>query len=810
MTRSSLILVIIALLIGAYATFYGLSQMHWPTVSSLSWNALYHFLGPLAVGIIVVEVISMWLRVGRLTAGAITISLISILTGIIWPLFISIFFALASFVLGQAVLSVLKINKDRVSILTALLIGAGVYGTGVGLLAHFPVNYPGVYGIALLLPVILGWHSVANAAQMLKQFRFQPAEFRYLDLAITLIALVHFSAALMPEVGHDALAMHLFIPGHLSHHHEWGFDVNTYVWAAMPMMVDWIYSFVYILAGETAARLINVGSIFALSWLLRDLVIWAGGNAQGARWAVLIFLVTPLTFLETSSLFIESIWASFIVAGALSIFKALSSDNAPTEHLPVAAFLLGCALASKAVTLTILPVLFLLLIVRYRAWLKVGVLSAILLGLALFLVIGIIPYITAWAITGNPVFPFFNGYFQAPQYPAVNFSGSPYFEKGVSWNTIYRITFDSGRYLEGKPGAAGFQWLLLLLPSIALFITTWNRRGLVLIIVGVLSVALTFQQTAYLRYIFPAYVILCAAIGFALSVIFTNGSVISHRFVVIISTITVFFNILFFKTGTHYGNIALKPLLSEAGRYRYLQHRLPVRNAVDLVNQLNINKTPVAVFAPPLMAGLHSDALYPSWYNHKFQSLIQSADTANTIADVLFSKGVDYIILDEHWGKLEKRLIINKVTKEILDLGSISVRVLREEYQFNTELLNDTGFSEGGSWQLSEGAKVVINGVIIRRKSAAIQVVPVTPGGHYLFTVKASCLSKPAKGRLQINWLDIESRFLTTDIRVFDCTQLASSHSMAVVAPNDGFNAVIYATGHTDEPLVIHEVSFRK
>ena len=36
----------------------------------------------------------------------------------------------------------------------------------------------------------------------------------------------------------------------------------TYVWAVMPMLGDWLFSVGYMLGGETAARLINVGFIY--------------------------------------------------------------------------------------------------------------------------------------------------------------------------------------------------------------------------------------------------------------------------------------------------------------------------------------------------------------------------------------------------------------------------------------------------------------------------------------------------------------------------------------------------------------------
>ena len=49
---------------------------------------------------------------------------------------------------------------------------------------------------------------------------------------------------------------------------------------------------------------------------------------------------------------------------------------------------------------------------------------------------------------------------------------------------------------------------------------------------------------------------------------------------------------------------------------------LPIRNVVGLVNILNVNTLPVAVFTEPQAAGLKSVALYLNWYNFLFKTEI--------------------------------------------------------------------------------------------------------------------------------------------------------------------------------------------
>ena len=68
----------------------------------------------------------------------------------------------------------------------------------------------------------------------------------------------------MPEIGHDALATHLFIPAYIQEYLRWDFNVNYYVWAVGPKLGDWIITIPYLLGGETAVRLFNISTIFII------------------------------------------------------------------------------------------------------------------------------------------------------------------------------------------------------------------------------------------------------------------------------------------------------------------------------------------------------------------------------------------------------------------------------------------------------------------------------------------------------------------------------------------------------------------
>jgi hypothetical protein len=806
---------IITLIVGCVLTVIGLSGFPWPR--PIPWDnaaALLRFLGFLLFATLAVSFLTRKLNGKIYLAASVIATVLAMSAGAVWPFLIALWFALTSALLGHWLLNKLKIEDT--SLINSFLIGAGFYGTVVGLLAHLPVNYPGTYGVALALPLLLErqllrqWFS--EFCRWVIKAPSKPGERSCLDLAISVVALVLFIVALMPEVGHDALAVHLFIPAHLLHRHQWGFDATTYVWAVIPLLGDWIFSITYMLGGETATRLINVGFIFALSWLVRDLVVWAGGRAAGVRWAVLLFLSSPLTFAEGNSLFIEAVWATFLVAGTLAILRACSTDNYQGKSLTCAGALLGYALAAKAVTFTFLPVLLLPLIWHYKTWLRAGVFKTLLLGLGLFLVFGGIPYITAWWLTGNPIFPFFNQIFHSPLWPDSNFVDSRW-SKGLSWDFIYSVTFKSEKYLEATSGAAGFQWLLVFLPCLAILVTSGHRRGMGLVAVAMLSILLCFQSMAYLRYIFPAFAVLIAVIGIGISVIPTTA-VLQVRLVYAAASTAVLLNMLFYSAGPFvYRDFPIKAIFNDTYRESYLLQRLPIRNAVKLVNALNLQRTPVAIFGTPQVAGLSANALMANWYNHNFQNQFFAVKTKQDVADLLLRNRVEYMILDSPVDEFKEQYeLLNQVSTKVAQFGSIRVQRFSDDFRFKKELLINPDFSAKQGWLINDNSlfDATSSTVLTSVSTPVTQNIKVFPGQRYKNTVIARCHNNKTQGRVQVNWYDSKGIFIRPDIQLFDCSADWNEITMEVIAPDNVTTATVYATGHTEMPLIFKSVSFKQ
>jgi 4-amino-4-deoxy-L-arabinose transferase-like glycosyltransferase len=756
---------------------------------------------------VLVSIIAMGgVRRGPRTAGIVVFGALTIGLGVAIPTAVVVILALSAYTLGCLIL-----RDQETSPADNLLVGVVLFGTVLGLLVYVPINNTGTWGLLFALPLLFGWRHLHAlwSSNVSSVFAVESVDLHQylLHCAIFAAALLHFLVGLMPEVGHDALAMHLFIASHISHHQFWNFDTGIYVWAVMPMLVDWLYTAGYLFAGETGARLVNVGSIMLLAALVHRVASWAGASRVNANWAVLMLLVTPLTFLESASLFVEGMWSVLVVGGALALLRLLTQPSTARTEIVLAGLLLGGALAAKAVTLTVLPVLALVLLIAVRRWLSRDLLPVAGISLLIFIAVGVIPYLTAYVKTGNPVFPFFNAYFQSPLYPAENFSAAAFFERGFTWDTVYRMTFNSGRFLEATPGASGFQWLLLVMPGVLAMALARHQRGLLVALFGTIWLWLAFSQTAYLRYVFPSFAMACVLIAIFLTIAksagrWAWGSALTVTFIALI------LNLLHFDSATYYGKIDAHVIADIRTRDAYLDKSLPLRSAVKLVNELNRGLAPVAFFSAPLTAGLKADALYANWYNPRYQNAVLSTGSSDDLGQMLASEGVEYIVVDDSWKTQTTYPFLQLLGSELAKIGSVSVLRLDDRFRFKEELLPSTTFKTG--WDLAPGAIRLTDGSLqVSVESPAYSLVEVQSGKKYRYTADVLCANGPAKGRLQVNWLGPDGELLDTDIAVFDCSSEGKVHSMVIKAPLRARKAFVYASSHEKAPLVFKEISFR-
>jgi hypothetical protein len=143
--------------------------------------------------------------------------------------------------------------------------------------------------------------------------------------------------------------------------------------------------------------------------------------------------------------------------------------------------------------------------------------------------------------------------------------------------------------------------------------------------------------------------------------------------------------------------------------------------------------------------------------------------------------------------------------------GGVTVRKLIESYRFQTELLQNPDFRAFDGWSFStDNFAQAIGRALVTVTAPAAQPVSVVSGRRYRNSVTAMCADQPAQGRVQTNWHDSKGSFITTNIHVFDCSPTGATESIEVTAPANASTAIVYATGHSNVPIIITEVSFRQ
>lgn len=717
------------------------------------------------------------------------------------------FMVITSIVFGHKICNLLSdINPG---VLYNLMVGVAVLSSIVGFLSHFPVNYAGLYVSILIIISIGSWkyyiklnkvfiNSILNSNKL----KISTYEL-LLEGLIGGLAIVYFLIALMPEVGYDALVSHLAVPERMAFFHKWIYDPKVLIWSLGPLNANWVFTIPYIItSSEELVRITSVGFLVITCFLIKDLIIIFNGTRKEYLTAVLILITTPLTLLESSSLFTDLIWTAYLVAGAVIVFKMLIDESKESrKFLILIGIFFGMALGVKLTTLFILPPVFILYIYYIK---KNGfLLQEFLKSLSVFLIIGCISYGYSYWVTGNPLFPFYNEVFKSPLYPSEKFLHP--FKPGLSWDLIYQITFHSGNFLEGGIGSPGFQWILLLLPSILIILFKRNKWLLVLLAISITFIVCVFNTVGYLRYIYPAFIFLIILISIAIVQSGEFGNTMKLLFSSLFF-LTIFSNLIYFKAASHYANISFPVIFNSFDRERYIESRVPMRRAIKMVNGLNLNNTPVAILSTaPYFSGLQATPMIGWWYNNSFSKSIFEIREGHQLATLLSKYNIDYILLDDSWGGSEIRELIKISSNYLERVGNISIHKFNNKLTYQYDLLRYIKFPQ--DWSLSDGAKVYAGKYLkVTVSSPAVATVGVSESRKLKYVAESKCFDNSTPGRLQVNWMDYKGKFISTNITTFDCEENFKSYSVEIKSPPNAVSANVYASSHTEIPVVFKSI----
>lgn len=442
-----------------------------------------------------------WLAVGKRWGKAVAPVAAAALPAISFAYYAGAAATLATLLLGVTGLAFGSMIDTRSPVSTSvrLLVGLAMLAALVGWTLPFHVHDARLYLLLIATVCLMRRQAIAHEARAVSGTLLGLAEAHpVMCLLLVAAATVATLGLWLPSLNYDDNASHLILVDQLLAGGYYRMDVSSQVWALAPWSNNVLHAVSGVLAGQESRASIN------LLWLLLGisgayrLAEAVGGSRAAALAASAVLASYPLTSYFGSSMQVDGVVAAVLLHLIADLVRAKGRILTPLSTGALLGMLAGLK-ASNGVYAA-LP-LFLL------AWNAVRDRKAgrLLTLVAAALVVGGSSYAYATLVTGNPVFPLFNAVFHSPYFALENFHDDRW-SAGLSWRTAWDLAFDTSRFGESYPGAAGIA-LLALLPA-AIVEMVKCRSSLWVGLWILVSAILLFSQIQYLRYVFPAFAIL--------------------------------------------------------------------------------------------------------------------------------------------------------------------------------------------------------------------------------------------------------------------------------------------------------------
>lgn len=696
--------------------------------------------------------------------------------------------------------------------LVALAAGFALVALAVNALVFLPVNGTLLYVAAAVTTVVLGADRLRELLALVARRALAPPGARLwlsslpLRFAMLLVWL-HLLVVGFPEMGHDALAMHLAIPHVIAAEGRWSFDVTRFIWAVMPMNADWLYTAAWFLGGEAAARLFNVATLLLTAAIV---FVWSRPRFGGAAasFAALLWLSLPLSFLESASAFIE-LPLAFVCAATLVVTTEAFRRGRPGDWL-LAAVLFGSAVATKMPALLLAPGLLLIGSAQYVAlrrdpagpWWQHRSARELLLGLGLAAAVATLfaapPYVNAWLRTGNPVFPFFNALFRSPYFETASSFTNPLFVHPIGWTSFIDLSLRSSRFLE-SPGDGALGIALMVLVPLAALVAVARRdvSALMLLAVALLFCLLVFREQVYLRYIVPVVPLLCIASAYALA------QIRPAPLAAAIGAALLAVNLARLPSA-HWplSSFPLQTLLSETARGSHLVAMHPEQVAAKVMQQLlqGTDRTAAMFGVDPVIARAPAKTVTDSWHSHPVVRAAQVGG-AEGLLGALIARGVEFFVVPKHTDAAHLQRLL-AVSSEVASVGRLQIRRIDLDRLPLRQALADPDFRQAPAyWGVApERVDDRGRGVWVTVDAPAHQRVDLAGVTMMAIENRFHC-PQPTNVRSQVNWHAAEGRFMATTIEVARCAgELVLRRR--VDPPPGAASAVVYASPHAKEAVL--------
>jgi hypothetical protein len=533
---------------------------------------------------------------------------------------------------------------------------------------------------------------------------------------------------------------------------------------------------------------------------------------------------TGAAYLSTlGTVFTETI-SCILVLFSLLLMLAHINDKANSFSVIASGLAIGIAVGGK---LTNIPfAIGLTFCIIFSPLDSRGKFRALFLFLS-FAFLGLCASISYWSYLlyenfKNPIFPFFNQYFQSEWASYSSFSDLRFLPKTIFEWIFYPIywAFSSSSIsaeVSFRDPRIAFVFIIILI-SIPIFIFNDKHNKpsnkpkinlLPIISFFIVSYIFWIAKFGIYRYLLPLELI-SGIIAIALVVSITKNIKVRNLCVALLAICT-----LLLTSPINWGRVPHQDTF-------FNQKGIPkIPNDSLLVF---VGDDPMSYILPLMHGSIKSVGIENNLVHSKDNNLLVKKikglikDTGENIFSVsTLSKESE---VDKMLKNYELYRIQNKCMVYQSNVGSaLNFCPLSKSFQPSTyaqaqsiELLKDLRLTPGGIWGSFTATPLnqKINYVTVNEPHPLTQLVAIEPNKIYLNSLSLRCHKDKAQGRVQVNWLNAENKFISSSGSVHDCTENWSRYSDQVIAPSNAKFAQIYISGHTNKFIDASNPSFKK
>ena len=510
--------------------------------------------------------------------------------------------------------------------------------------ARIGLHYPAVILAVLLLPTVIAFRQFPPKFRRLLDWCRCSTGSGWQIFTEGLLGFLLFCSlllALSPEVGADALAMHLAVGTDIAAHHRFTFTPAVVSWSAMPLGADFCFAIACNLGGEIAARLENFGFFVLLLAALFLIGRRFTDRKADLFLALSMFASCSLAQFAVDSLMVENLWALLCAAMFLALLSYYEAGR--DRYLLLCALFGGGAmmikLGSLAFLIAVLPFVG-CAIWRNRNRGELRKSLALPAAAALLLALSVIPYALAYVSTGNPVFPFSNAFWKSP---LLNTSANLIdfrWRKPIRSTILFDLTFSTSKYLESRPGGFGFTLLLFALPCCAAISRKWKFSTIACFCVPLIFAGLTFHEVRYIRYLYPGLAIASLLIVYPFREAHRSNRAL-YAVLAVLAVAGTGLNYYFVPSFSGYEGDFYN--LTPANRERYMEAYYRPAQAIDHLNRFAPN-APALFIDTVDIAGLVGHPYALTWHFYPLTTAIKDASNFTEIQNVLSTYSIRYIV----------------------------------------------------------------------------------------------------------------------------------------------------------------------